>query len=61
MAKKTITILDQKIPRGQEMSTGKGWRLVTPTKRGFKAALLKKIDIKGERLAIFRVAPFDRE
>ena len=52
-------MLGVKILRGQEMETGKKWRLVTPGKRGFKAALLKKLDIGGERVAIFRVLPFD--
>ena len=61
MARKTITVLGVKILRGQDMATGKKWKLVTPGKRGFKAALLQKLTIGGERLAIFRVLPFDRE
>jgi hypothetical protein len=59
MPSKKITVLGKKIPRGQEMATGKKWRLVTPGKKGFKAALLKKLDVGGQRLAIFRVLPFD--
>jgi hypothetical protein len=59
MAAKTITVLGKKIPRAQEMRTGKNWRLVTPGKKGFKASLLHKFKIGGKRLAIFRVLPFD--
>ena len=43
-------------PRGAKMPTGKGWRLVTPSKnRWFKVALLKTFGVNGERLAVFRV------
>jgi len=43
-------------PRGAKMPSGKGWRLVTPSKnRWFKSALLKTVNVNGERLAIFRV------
>jgi hypothetical protein len=47
-----------KIPRGQKMKPGKGWRLASPGEtRGFKATLVKRIDVGGEILAIFRVLP----
>ena len=40
------------------MPTGKGWRLFSPGEtRGFKASLIKRIDIGGEIIAIFRVLP----
>lgn len=53
----TTRVGDTRLPRGERMSTGKGWRLVGPGKKSFKAALLKKIKIGGETLAIFRVLP----
>jgi hypothetical protein len=47
-----------KVPRGQKMKSGKGWRLVSPNEtRRFKATLLKRIDVGGEIIAIFRVLP----
>jgi len=43
-------------PRGAKMTTGKGWRLVTRSKRRwFKASLLCTINNSGQRLAVFRV------
>jgi len=46
------------VPRGQKMKPGKGWRLASPGEtRGFKAVLVKRIDIRGEIIAIFRVLP----
>jgi hypothetical protein len=54
MAKQRI-ILPPDAKRGTKMPTGKGWRLVTPSKnRAFKASLLKRLNVGGERLAIFR-------
>ena len=54
-AKKKIL---SKVPRGQKMKPGKGWRLVSRNEtRGFKATLLKRIDVRGEIIAIFRVWP----
>ena len=42
--------------RGTQVPTGKGWRLVTPSRRkALKASLLKTLKVGGERLAIFRV------
>ncbi len=56
MAVKTEIL--SKVPRGQKMPTGKGWRLFSPGEtRGFKASLIKRIDIGGEIIAIFRVLP----
>jgi hypothetical protein len=47
-----------KVPRGQKMKPGKGWQLASPGEtRGFKATLVKRIDIAGEIIAIFRVLP----
>lgn len=52
--------IDMKVAkRGAVMSTGKGWRLVSQSKRRyFKASLLKTFKTSGpnsQRLAIFRV------
>jgi hypothetical protein len=56
MAAKTKIL--SKVPRGQKMKTGRGWRLVSPGEsRGFKATLVKRIDVNGEIIAIFRVLP----
>jgi hypothetical protein len=56
MAAKTKIL--SKIPRGQIMKPGKGWRLASPGEtRGFKATLIKRIDVSGEIIAIFRVWP----
>ena len=58
MARKT-TIAGTKVERGEKMRTGKGWRLIAPgpSKKAFKASLLKKLTVACERLAIFRVLP----
>jgi hypothetical protein len=46
------------VPRGQKMKQGKGWRLASPGEtRSFKATLLKRINVGGEIIAIFRVLP----
>jgi hypothetical protein len=46
------------VPRGLKMKSGRGWRLASPGEtRGFKAALIKRIDVGGEIIAIFRVLP----
>jgi hypothetical protein len=45
------------VKRGMRMTTGKGWRLVGPGKQAFKASLLKRFDVGGESVAIFRVLP----
>ena len=41
--------------RGEKMKTGKAWRLVSPTGRAFKAALVKRLKIGKESVAVFRV------
>jgi hypothetical protein len=52
------TTIPLKVLRGQKMKTGKGWRLASPNAtRGFKATLIKRIDVGGEIIAIFRVLP----
>ncbi len=52
-------LLPPEARRGTKMSSGKGWRLVTPNKkRAFKAALLTTLKTSGpnsQRLAIFRI------
>jgi hypothetical protein len=56
MAAKTKILA--RVPRGQKMKSGKGWRLVSPGEtRRFKATLIKRIDVRGEIIAIFRVLP----
>jgi hypothetical protein len=54
MLRKTV-VAGVKVKRGERMATGKGWRLVGPGKKAFKASLLKRLDIGGESIAIFRV------
>ena len=55
MATKGTTVLGVKAPRGEKMRSGKGWRLISPTDRVFKAALLKRLSIGTESVAIFKV------
>lgn len=56
MAKKPKIQLPPVARRGTQVPTGKGWRLVTPSRRkAFKASLLKTLKVGGERLGIFRV------
>jgi hypothetical protein len=56
MPRKTV-VAGVKVLRGSRMKSGKGWRLVGPGEQGFKASLLKRLDIGGESIAIFRVLP----
>jgi hypothetical protein len=56
MPRKT-TVAGVKVKRGVRMATGQGWKLVAPGEQGFKASLLKRLDIGGESIAIFRVLP----
>ena len=56
MAKKT-TVAGQKVKRGEKMKKGKRWRLVGPNGLAFKATLVRRIEIGGEIVAIFRVLP----
>jgi len=56
MSEKTTKVLGVKVPRGEKMTRGTGWKLVPPgRKRAFKATLLKVIYRDGDRLATFRV------
>jgi hypothetical protein len=48
--------LDAEFERGVNMKPGKGWRLVSPTGRSFKASLAKRIKIGEENVALFRVS-----
>jgi hypothetical protein len=44
------------VKRGSHLPTGKGWRLIRPSKtRGLKASLLKTFSSAGQRFAIFRI------
>jgi hypothetical protein len=58
MTKKKATTVGKKLKRGERMAKGKGWRLVGPSKKMFKASLIKRLDIGGESVAIFRVLPY---
>jgi hypothetical protein len=52
-----ITIKGKKAKRGERMTKGNGWRLVTTTgkKRVFVGTLLETINRGKERIAIFSV------
>jgi hypothetical protein len=50
-------VVGMTVKRGVRMTTGKGWRLVGPGKQAFKASLLKRLEVGGESVAIFRVLP----
>ena len=45
----------ERVRRGKRMSEGKGWRLLSPAKYGFKARLVYVLESKKVRLAIFRL------
>jgi hypothetical protein len=48
--------LPEYVKRGTQMRKGKGWRMVSPSKTGFKASLVNTFDTTdGGRIAIFRV------
>jgi hypothetical protein len=59
MSGKTKVGKDERLVRADNIPTkpAKGWRLVTPGKKAFKASLLNVIKVRDERLAIFRVFP----
>jgi len=57
MATKKTNVLGVKTPRGEKMKTGRGWRLLSPTGRAFKATLVSRLPIGGEIVAVFRVLP----
>jgi hypothetical protein len=57
MAKDKTRIDGHSVKRGHNIAIGKGWRLVTPTGRAFKATLLSKARVSGEIVALFRVLP----
>lgn len=44
-----------RVRRGKRMSKGKGWRLLSPGKHGFKARLVYVFESRNVRLAIFRL------
>ena len=52
---RTASALGVVAPRGEKMKTGRGWRLVSPSKRTFKASLVARFKVKGETVAVFRV------
>jgi len=48
----------RRIPRGAQLPTGKGWRLITPgLGRRHKATLLKTFRVGDERVAVFHILP----
>jgi hypothetical protein len=55
MAKKRTKERGFTAPRGEKMKPGKAWRLMSPGGRGFKATLVRRLDIGRESVAIFRV------
>ncbi len=55
MANIRTNVHDVKTARGEKMKTGKGYRLITPTGRGFKATLVRRIKIGKEDVAILRI------
>jgi len=57
MAKLKTKLLGVQTPRGEKMRKGKGWRLVSPGRRTFKAVLITRHNIGDESVAIFRVLP----
>lgn len=56
MAKKT-KLAGVEVKRGERMRKGKGWRLEAPGGQGYKATLIKRFNVGGENVAIFRVLP----
>ena len=57
MSKKTTTVVDKKVKRGERMTLGKGWKLVHEDgdERVFSATLKATINEGKTRLAIFVV------
>jgi hypothetical protein len=56
MAKKT-NVLGVKTPRGDNMTPGRGWRLLSPTGRAFKVTLVRHFKVGDEKVAVLRVLP----
>ena len=56
MVRKT-TVAGVKVKRGERMKKGKGWRLEAPGGQGYKAVLIRRLEIGKESVAIFRVLP----
>ena len=54
MAKKPV-VAGKKLARGSTLKTGKGWTLVSPGDKGFKASLHATFKIGGERIVVFHV------
>jgi hypothetical protein len=57
MATRKTTVAGVKVNRGERMVTGKGWKLVAPGGRAFKATLVRRFGIGVESVAVFRVLP----
>jgi hypothetical protein len=55
MTAKDITIKGKKSKRGERMTSGRGYRLVTKANRVFIGTLLDTINIGKQRIAIFSV------
>lgn len=61
MATKKTKVLGVKTPRGENMKTGRGWRLLSPTGRAFKVTLKARLEIGEETIAVLRVLPMPGE
>jgi hypothetical protein len=61
MATKKTKVLGVKTPRGENMKTGRGWRLLSPTGRAFKVTLISRLDIGAESVAVLRVLPMPQD
>jgi hypothetical protein len=61
MATKKTKVLGVRTPRGENMKTGRGWRLLSPTGRAFKVTLISRLDIGAESVAVLRVLPMPQD
>jgi hypothetical protein len=55
---KQVRVAGVKTDRGERMKKGKGWRLVGPGAKAFKATLVRRMDIGDESVAVFRVLKY---
>jgi hypothetical protein len=56
-----IKVVGEKVVRGKNLIPSKGWRLIAPSGKGFKATLIHSMSLGGEKLAQFRVLPHPRK
>ncbi len=47
--------VDGKVPRGEKLVKGSGWRLIRKNEGAFKGTLLEIVRVNGVRLAVFRI------